>query len=179
MNKKVNVKIDQNDFNDILNTLDLEQKEDVNIVAFSKYQTKFNDQFSIVFSENLKSISKMKLGTNALKILLHLIATLTNGNGNILVNFSQSSIASALSLKASNVSRSFKELYDKQILVKDEHKNVYLNCNVAIKGMPNTFKKDKIEKYKESQKETDELIKSIDLDNKTQRKRSKKSNDIF
>ena len=55
--------------------------------------------------------------------------------GNILVNFSQKKIADDLGLQPSNVSRAFKELFDKGVLIKDsEDGHVYLNSNLCTMG---------------------------------------------
>jgi DNA-binding MarR family transcriptional regulator len=54
----------------------------------------------------------MNLKPNAYKIVIYLFSSITMGN--IIINFSQKKIAQDLGLQPSNVSRAFKELFEKK-----------------------------------------------------------------
>lgn len=84
--------------------------------------------------------------------------------GNILVNFSQKKIADDLGLQPSNVSRAFKELFDKKVLIKDsEDGHVYLNSNLCTMGVPKNFDKKRMKSLQKSNIETKDFKNQINL----------------
>ena len=84
--------------------------------------------------------------------------------GNIIINFSQKKIAQDLGLQPSNVSRAFKELFEKKILIKDEEEgHTYLNSNLATMGIPKNFNQKTMENLKKSQVETEDFKNNINL----------------
>ncbi|EIW8772543.1 helix-turn-helix domain-containing protein, partial [Klebsiella pneumoniae] len=80
------------------------------------------------------------------------------------VNFSQSRVAKDLGLQKSNVSRAFKELFEKRILIRNtEDDHVYLNSNLCVKGIPHKFNEDQMNKFKNSKAETDAFTNAFNL----------------
>ncbi|WP_170981946.1 MarR family transcriptional regulator, partial [Escherichia coli] len=81
-----------------------------------------------IFKTNIGTLAKMKLTPTSFRIIIYLFSIIDYGN--ILVNFSQSRVAKDLGLQKSNVSRAFKELFEKKILIRNtEDDHVYLNSN--------------------------------------------------
>ena len=104
----------------------------------------------------------MNLKPNAYKIVIYLFSSITMGN--IIINFSQKKIAQDLGLQPSNVSRAFKELFEKKILIKDEEEgHTYLNSNLATMGIPKNFNQKTMENLKKSQVETEDFKNNINL----------------
>lgn len=61
-------------------------------------------------------------------------------------------------IATSNVSRAWKELFEKKILIEDsETGHVFLNSNLATMGVPKNFNKETMEKLKKSQVETEDF----------------------
>ncbi|MCV5526340.1 MarR family transcriptional regulator, partial [Escherichia coli] len=88
--------------------------------------TSFKDDFSMIFKTNIGTLARMKLTPTSFRIIIYLFSIIDYGN--ILVNFSQSKVAKDLGLQKSNVSRAFKELFEKKILIRNaEDDHVYLN----------------------------------------------------
>jgi len=110
MKTKAYINSDQADF--LKKQTDVEDISELNITATAKKKTGFNGHYSIVFHDSIKNLSLMGLKPNAYKITLYLFSIITMGN--IIVNFSQKRIAEDLGLKPANVSRAFKELFEKK-----------------------------------------------------------------
>jgi DNA-binding transcriptional regulator YhcF (GntR family) len=88
--------------------------------------------------------------------------------GNILVGFSQKKIATDLGLQPSNVSRAFKELFEKGVLIKDgEDGHIYLNSNLCTMGVPKNFDKKRMESLKKSNVANEHFDNQINLFNST------------
>lgn len=84
--------------------------------------------------------------------------------GNIIPDFSQSRIAKDLGLNKSNVSRAFKELFERKILIRDAIDNqVYLNSNLCVKGIPRRFNEDLMDKFRKSRLETEDFANSFNF----------------
>lgn len=111
----------------------LDDLEELRIKASNKRKTSFKDDFSMIFKTNIGTLAKMKLTPTSFRIIIYLFSIIDYGN--ILVNFSQSRVAKDLGLQKSNVSRAFKELFEKKILIRNaEDDHVYLNSNLCVKG---------------------------------------------
>lgn len=169
---KANAQITAEEQERLREALNAEDMNDVQIAAFNKKKTSFNAPYSIVFHDSIKTLSRMDLKPNAYKIVLYMFSILQMGN--IIINFSQKKIAKDMGLQPSNVSRAFKELFEKKILIKDsENGHVYFNSNIATIGIPKNFNKQTMENLQRSQVETEDFKNSLNLKKHT---RSKKIN---
>ncbi|MGQ7171560.1 hypothetical protein ACUOCP_36850, partial [Escherichia sp. R-CC3] len=84
--------------------------------------------------------------------------------GNIIPDFSQSRTARELGLNKSNVSRAFRELFERKILIRDTIDNqVYLNSNLCVKGIPRRFNEDLMDKFRKSRLETEDFVNSFNF----------------
>lgn len=159
---KAKVLINDTDEAVIKNALDVEDMNEVNINVTRKKKTGFLGTYSIVFHDSVKTLSKMNLKPNAYKIVMYLFGIIEMGN--ILVNFSQKKIADDLGLQPSNVSRAFKELFDKGVLIKDsEDGHVYLNSNLCTMGVPKNFDQKRMKSLQKSNVETEDFKNQINL----------------
>ena len=159
---KAKVLINDTDEAVIKNALDVEDMNEVNINVTRKKKTGFLVTYSIVFHDSVKTLSKMNLKPNAYKIVMYLFGIIEMGN--ILVNFSQKKIADDLGLQPSNVSRAFKELFDKGVLIKDsEDGHVYLNSNLCTMGVPKNFDQKRMKSLQKSNIETEDFKNQINL----------------
>ena len=105
----------------------------------------------------------MDLTPTAFRIVLYLFSVIDYGN--IIHDFfSQSRIAKDLGLNKSNVSRAFKELFERKILFDTIDNQVYLNSNLlSIKGIPRRFNEDLMDKFKKSRLETEDFANSFNF----------------
>ena len=159
---KAKVLIDDTEEAIIKNALDVDDMNEVNINVTRKKKTGFLGTYSIVFHDSVKTLSKMNLKPNAYKIVMYLFGIIEMGN--ILVNFSQKKIADDLGLQPSNVSRAFKELFDKKVLIKDsEDGHVYLNSNLCTMGVPKNFDQKRMKSLQKSNIETEDFKTQINL----------------
>ena len=159
---KAKVLINDTDEAVIKNALDVEDINEVNINVTRKKKTGFLGTYSIVFHDSVKTLSKMNLKPNAYKIVMYLFGIIEMGN--ILVNFSQKKIADDLGLQPSNVSRAFKELFEKKVLIKDsEDGHVYLNSNLCTMGVPKNFDQKRMKSLQKSNIETEDFKNQINL----------------
>ncbi|MEI9577702.1 MULTISPECIES: helix-turn-helix domain-containing protein [Enterobacteriaceae] len=159
---KAKVLINDTDEAVIKNALDVEDMNEVSINVTRKKKTGFLGTYSIVFHDSVKTLSKMNLKPNAYKIVMYLFGIIEMGN--ILVNFSQKKIADDLGLQPSNVSRAFKELFDKGVLIKDsEDGHVYLNSNLCTMGVPKNFDQKRMKSLQKSNIETEDFKNQINL----------------
>lgn len=138
----------------------LDDLEELRIKASNKRKTSFKDDFSMIFKTNIGTLAKMKLTPTSFRIIIYLFSIIDYGN--ILVNFSQSRVAKDLGLQKSNVSRAFKELFEKKILIRNaEDDHVYLNSNLCVKGIPHKFNEEQMGKFKRSKAETEDFDNSF------------------
>ena len=159
---KAKVLMDDTEEAIIKNALDVDDMNEVNINVTRKKKTGFLGTYSIVFHDSVKTLSKMNLKPNAYKIVMYLFGIIEMGN--ILVNFSQKKIADDLGLQPSNVSRAFKELFEKKVLIKDsEDGHVYLNSNLCTMGVPKNFDQKRMKSLQKSNIETEDFKNQINL----------------
>jgi len=171
MKTKAYINSDQADF--LKNQAEVEDLSELNITATAKKKTAFNGSYSIVFHDSIKALSLMGLKPNAYKITLYLFSIISMGN--VIVNFSKKKIAEDLGLQPSNVSRAWKELFEKKILIEDkENGHVFLNSNLATMGIPKNFNKQTMDKLKKSQVETEDFKNNINLFQSSNSKKIKK-----
>jgi AraC-like DNA-binding protein len=177
---KAKVLIDDTEEAIIKNALDVDDMNEVNINVTKKKKTGFLGTYSIVFHDSVKTLSKMNLKPNSYKIVIYLFSIIEMGN--ILVNFSQKKIADDLGLQPSNVSRAFKELFAKKVLIKDgEDGHVYLNSNLCTMGIPKNFDERRMSNLQKSNIETEDFKNQLNLFSSTNtskiKKEPKKTND--
>lgn len=158
----VNLLVKEEEEKKIKNALEINDLNEVNINITKKKKTGFLGTYSIVFHDSVKTLSKMNLKPNSYKIVMYLFSIIEMGN--VLIGFSQKKIATDLGLQPSNVSRSFKELFEKGILIKDSKDgHIFLNSNLCTMGIPKNFSKDKIEKLQKSSLENEHFKNQINL----------------
>ncbi|HBT2189830.1 TPA: helix-turn-helix domain-containing protein [Klebsiella quasipneumoniae] len=139
-----------------------EDLEEIKIKATSYKKTSFRDDFSMIFKGNMATLARMDLTPTAFKIVLYLFSAIDYGN--IIPDFSQSRTAKELGLNKSNVSRAFKELFGRKILIRDTIDNqVYLNSNLCVKGIPRRFNEDLMDKFRKSRLETEDFANSFNF----------------
>ena len=139
-----------------------EDLEEIKIKATSYKKTSFKDDFSMVFKGNMATLARMDLTPTAFRIVIYLFSAIDYGN--IIPDFSQSRTAKELGLNKSNVSRAFKELFGKKILIRDTIDNqVYLNSNLCVKGIPRRFNEDLMDKFRKSRLETEDFTNSFNF----------------
>lgn len=139
-----------------------EELEEISVKTSTHKKTSFRDDFSLIFKGNIATLARMKLTPTSFKIVIYLFSVLDYGN--ILVNFSQARIAKELGLCKSNVSRAFRELFDKKILLRDAPDgHVYLNSNLCVKGIPHRFNEEQMDKFRKSRAETEDFDNAFSL----------------
>jgi len=163
---KVRALLDDTEESKIMSALEVDDLNEVNINITKKKKTAFLGTYSIVFHDSVKTLSKMNLKPNAYKIVIYLFGLIEMGN--ILVGFSQKKIATDLGLQPSNVSRAFKELFEKGVLIKDgEDGHIYLNSNLCTMGVPKNFDKKRMDDLKKSNVVNEHFDNQINLFNST------------
>lgn len=133
----------------------LQEKGDIKTTVIIQNDNKatLKNEFVILFLENFdRLITELKINTSELRVLIYILKKMEYGN---LVSLSQASIVKALNMNKSNVSVIFKKLLSKDVLIKDEDGNVYVNSNIVMKGLKHRLSGDKKENLKKSQKEND------------------------
>ncbi|EAA2950242.1 helix-turn-helix domain-containing protein [Salmonella enterica] len=139
-----------------------EDLEEISVKASPHKKTSFRDDFSLIFRNNTATLARMNLTPTAFRIVLYLFSILDYGN--ILPDFSQSRIARELGLNKSNVTRAFRELFSRKILIRDTVDNqVYLNANLCVKGIPHRFSEEQMDKFCKSRAETDDFDNAFSL----------------
>lgn len=163
---KVRALLDDTEESKIMSALEVDDLNEVNINITKKKKTAFLGTYSLVFHDSVKTLSKMNLKPNAYKIVIYLFGLIEMGN--ILVGFSQKKIATDLGLQPSNVSRAFKELFEKGVLIKDgEDGHIYLNSNLCTMGVPKNFDKKRMDDLKKSNVVNEHFDNQINLFNST------------
>lgn len=116
------------------------------------------NEFVITFLDNFdRIVTDYKINNSQMRVILYLLKKMQYGN---LLILKQSSLCEALNMKKPNVSTIFSQLRKKNILIEDSEKNIYINSNIFMKGLPHRMKKDKIQNLKASQIEDDKITKS-------------------
>lgn len=147
--KKIKDKIDE-----------MQERGDVKATVIIQDDKKISlkNEFVILFLENFdRLITELKINTSELRVLIYILKKMEFGN---LVSLSQASIVKALDMNKSNVSIIFKKLLAKDVLIKDEDGNMYVNSNIVIKGLKHKLSRKNKENLQKSQKQTDLFDKS-------------------
>lgn len=106
------------------------------IIKEDKPKIVFKDEFVIAFPKNLIGLN---LKPNEFTILLYILDAMSFGN---LISLSQKQLSLDTGLDKSVVSRTYKSLIEKEILVKN-NESIYLNPNIACKGLSPKMDKEK------------------------------------
>ncbi|RFT08026.1 hypothetical protein DYB39_20915 [Providencia rettgeri] len=89
-----------------------------------------------VFPKNLKKlIIEYGLTSNELLVIVEIIES-TLSHGNLLINFSQKTLCKLLDMNKSTMSKVFKSLREKKVLIENENGHTYLNSLIFLKGLP-------------------------------------------
>lgn len=139
-----------------------EYAREVNIKSTTTIQKdkklSIQNEFVITFLDNFdKIITDYKITNSEMRVILYMLKKMEFGN---LLILKQTSVCDALDIKKANMSNIFKKLKDKKILIEDEDKNLYINSNIFMKGLPHKLNKEKINTLKLSQYEDETIKKS-------------------
>ncbi|EOK4636816.1 MarR family transcriptional regulator [Escherichia coli] len=128
------------------------------LVFQNEKQVSLKNEFVILFLENFdRLITELKINTSELRILMYILKKMEYGN---LVNLNQTAVCKALNMNKSNVSLVFKKLKEKNVLIEDEEKNLYVNSNVVMKGLKHKLNKQRNKDLRTAQVETDLITRS-------------------
>jgi predicted transcriptional regulator len=134
---------------------EMQERGDIKATVIIQNDNKVSlkNDFVILFLENFdRLITELKLSTSELRILIYILKKMEYGN---LVSLSQVSVVKALEMNKSNVSVVFNKLIKKNVLIKDDDGNMYVNSNIVMKGLKHRLSREKKENLKKSQKQTD------------------------
>lgn len=135
---------------------DIDIKSTTTITKDKKVTLK--NEFVITFLDNFdRIVTDYKISNSQMRVILYLLKKMQYGN---LLILKQASLCEALNMKKSNISTIFSQLKKKNILIEDSEKNIYINSNIFMKGLPHRIKKDKMQNLKASQIEDDKITKS-------------------
>ncbi|MBH8452720.1 hypothetical protein I8Q61_18700, partial [Acinetobacter baumannii] len=125
------------DITEVLNSKKIKDKVDemqergdvkATVIIQDDKKISLKNEFVILFLENFdRLITELKINTSELRVLIYILKKMEFGN---LVSLSQASIVKALDMNKSNVSIIFKKLLAKDVLIKDEDGNMYVNSNI-------------------------------------------------
>ena len=111
-----------------------------------------------MFLENFdRLITDLKMNASELRVLIYILKKMEYGN---LVSLNQASVCKALNMNKSNVSLIFKKLKEKDVLIEDGEKNLFVNSNVVMKGLKHKLDKKRNEFLRKAQVETDLIERS-------------------
>lgn len=89
-----------------------------------------------VFPKNLKKlIIEYGLTSNELLVIVEIMES-TLSHGNLLINFSQKRLCELTNMNKSTMSKVFKTLREKKVLIENENGHTYLNSVIFLKGLP-------------------------------------------
>jgi len=136
--------------------------EDLDLKATTVIQkdkkNSIQNEFVITFLDNFdRVVTDYKITNAEMRVVLYMLKKMEFGN---LLMLKQSAVCESLNMKKANVSIIFKKLKEKNILIEDTEKNLYINSNIFMKGLPHKLKKDKIRDLKTSQVENEKITKS-------------------
>ena len=138
----------------------LQEKGDVKatIIVQSDKKISLKNEFVILFLENFdRLITDLKMNASELRVLIYILKKMEYGN---LLSLNQASVCKALNMNKSNVSLIFKKLKEKDVLMEDGEKNLFVNSNVVMKGLKHKLDKKRNEFLRKAQVETDLIERS-------------------
>lgn len=133
-----------------LKNLKIDMKSFINFNSEDKKKMSIKGSFVLAFIDNLAELS---LNNSEFRILMYICKIMEYGN---LVNLSQKSVSDALKLDKSKVSRAFKSLEEKDILVKKDG-HLFVNSNICCKGLAHKMTEEKRNNLISSRKENDTI----------------------
>jgi len=146
----------------ILNAVEKELRKNPNTKSISldikslinvnddKTKVSVKGAFVLAFVDNL---AELDLNNSEFRVLMYILKIMEYGN---LVNLSQKIVCDALSLDKSKVSRAFRSLEKKDILVKKEG-HLFVNSNICCKGLAHKMTQEKRDNLISCRKENDTI----------------------
>ncbi|HEX4852138.1 MAG TPA: replication/maintenance protein RepL, partial [Puia sp.] len=128
----------------------MRHKGDVKVHTYIEKEKRFTikKEYAIAFTENWYNVvNNIGISSVELKIIFYIIDKMEYGN---LISITQKSISSATGIATSNVSRCFKNLVKKGVLIKDSDGNIYMNSNLFSKGLAQNMKKDRVDSLRKA-----------------------------
>ncbi len=104
-------------------------------------------EFVIAFPENLQVLADMKISPRELKVIAYLLQVMQFGN---LLSFSQKQACTDLIIDKASMSRIFKSLKKKGVLI-DNNGHTYVNSNLFSKGLKQGMDKERRQHLKSAQ----------------------------
>lgn len=126
--------IENNDKKKLLTMLDSAYQKQKKALPTSDYDNKPYTQ--LFFDDFLEFINNNNLKMNEFKVVLAIYKILhtTNTYGNILLNFNLQRLSEVAQVPYKNLNRTIKDLIEKDIIIKDKHNSLYLNCQYFFRG---------------------------------------------
>ena len=103
--------------------------------------------YVLAFTHNLKVLAQLKLTSNELLVLAYILEAMEFGN---LITLNQNQMAVDTGLRQPNISRCFKSLREKGVII-DKNNHTYINSNIFAKGLPHRLNKEKLENMRKAQ----------------------------
>lgn len=149
------LKVNYEDFNSYLNQFELTPEEKVAAFTFYHENVKQKKVLKIseektgnyksiaagveyihLFPKNLKKLIKeYNLTSNELLVTIEILDSMLS-HGNLLINFSQARLCELTEINKSTMSKVFKSLKTKKVLIENENGHLYINSAVFMKGLP-------------------------------------------
>lgn len=149
------LKTEFKNFNDYLNQFDLTPEE--KIKAFEFYHENSKQKKSVIisgekdnafksigenvnyvhlFPQNFKMLIKeYNLTSKELLVIMEILDHMLS-HGNLLINFSQKTLVEETGIDKSTMSKIFKSLKLKKVLIENENGHLYINSVIFMKGLP-------------------------------------------
>ncbi|HGN1330550.1 TPA: hypothetical protein ACKRF0_003616 [Proteus mirabilis] len=116
-------------------------KQNKNIVIKEEKISNFKSiaedvEYVHVFPKNLKKlIIEYGLTSNELLVTVEIMESMLS-HGNLLINFSQKKLCELTNINKSTMSKVFKSLREKKVLIENDNGHTYLNSVIFLKGLP-------------------------------------------
>ncbi|MEY0656048.1 hypothetical protein AB7321_20605 [Providencia rettgeri] len=149
------LKVERQQLNTYLNQYDLSAEEKLSVYEFHSENLRQNKNIVIkeekinnfksisdnvdyvhVFPKNLKKlIIEYGLTSNELLVTVEIMESMLS-HGNLLINFSQKKLCELTNINKSTMSKVFKSLREKKVLIENDNGHTYLNSVIFLKGLP-------------------------------------------
>ncbi|MEX6327716.1 hypothetical protein AB7Y06_22015 [Providencia rettgeri] len=149
------LKIERQQLNTYLNQYDLSPEEKLSVYEFHSENLRQNKNIVIkeekinnfksisdnvdyvhVFPKNLKKlIIEYGLTSNELLVTVEIMESMLS-HGNLLINFSQKKLCELTNINKSTMSKVFRSLREKKVLIENDNGHTYLNSVIFLKGLP-------------------------------------------
>lgn len=149
------LKVERQQLNTYLNQYDLSAEEKLSVYEFHSENLRQNKNIVIkeekinnfksisdnvdyvhVFPKNLKKlIIEYGLTSNELLVTVEIMESMLS-HGNLLINFSQKKLCELTNINKSTMSKVFRSLREKKVLIENDNGHTYLNSVIFLKGLP-------------------------------------------